>query len=761
MGIDLLPDAPAPRWAPRAAIGAATIAILLAYLSAGALGIGTADRDHASAPVDSPWLQTLLPAMETPFNVPWSASVAATRASWSIARGRRTAPRDAAATASAFAAGALAMVLLETNLAAYPILIAMLAMAAGSTFWSRGVGWTPDALSPALALIALRAGWRWLREPHRRGLAAIAVVTGALALAEEPAWLAVLPAAAAFSWRRLSSSSQRLATAGAIAIIALVAWWPISGRVTTARNLAWAADAGVQPPGAFELWAESVVPDRTSAPGLVAHVMQEFTPLGAALAMIGVGVLCRERRDRLAIAAAAAGLAGWFWWAPRSGVDSVSVPLAVLGWAAVAVALGWLAHTVPPRAGRTLVAVVGVMLIAEPTLTRVRLRALGRDRPSEEQARMAYDFRLGDLPPDVAIISESRRVDQTLLVSARRSGRPARLIPQTEAPLQSAIDRGLNVIAFANARTQLKRLGFIFERAWIGGAEVHWLTGRSSCVDLTPGAWPDVSLLLAGGSFVLYGATATAPPGGVIMRLTDPRPIRVASIEPRSIPFEIGPVPHDAAVGIGELDRAAARSGVPQVVTLRVRETGRAEPVTLTLASPPQAAVAAAESPTPVRLCAVTSGTSLTLGRADAAAAVLPLNAPRPFGSGWHSPEADPQPFRWTAAASASVRVTLAPPGAIRVAVTAMPAARPAQRPALGLAVNECQQRARPMPPGPADYEWDVPASCWRAGFNQMWLETGPLVTPASLGAGPDTRPLGARIAAIRLARIAPAQNAK
>ena len=70
------------------------------------------------------------------------------------------------------------------------------------------------------------------------------------------------------------------------------------------------------------------------------------------------------------------------------------------------------------------------------------------------------------------------------------------------------------------------------------------------------------------------------------------------------------------------------------------------------------------------------------------------------------------------------------------------------------LAVNSCAFPTRPMPPGQNDFDWDVPAECWLAGTNQIWVGIAPTVSAASLGTGPDTRPLGARIGAIRLQRL-------
>ena len=93
--------------------------------------------------------------------------------------------------------------------------------------------------------------------------------------------------------------------------------------------------------------------------------------------------------------------------------------------------------------------------------------------------------------------------------------------------------------------------------------------------------------------------------------------------------------------------------------------------------------------------------------------------------------------------------------------ITATPAARSAQEPAIAMAVNACRFPEQPMPPGQGDYEWEVPSHCWRPGPNQLWVGVTPLVPPATLTGSPDTRLLGARVGAVRLARVAIDQNAK
>ena len=733
-----------PRWASRAVIAAVGLALYLAYLSGAALGIGTADRDHVFSPADAPWAQSLLPALDTPYTVAWSPSSLAGRASIAIAKSRRTAVRDFAAIATALAIVAFGAWLNAAGVPLYAVLFAMLAMGASATFWWRGIYWMPDALSPALALTAAWAGWRWLstfapnastsapgastfagdastfardatadKQPPRALMALVAVIALVLAIAEDPAWLACLPGVALLVWTRVPDRAGRLSAMAAIGVSAAGAMLPIVTRAAVAERTPWAQMVGAEPPRAMALWFQRILPVHgSSLQAALASGSREFTPLGALLIVIGIAVLWRVPRHRPALAALAAGLLAWFWLVPRSGLELVSVPFSICGWAAVAVALSWLAQSVR-QAGLALVAIVGLLLIADPGLTRMRLSALGNDRNSELQARMAYDFNMKALPSGTAIVAESRRVDAALLLSAQREGSEALIVPQNVEYLQRLAAGGRHIVGFADARSHLERFGFLFERSWMGNTEIAVLTGQVPCVALEQGKWADVSLLVANGSFILRGATLDAAPGSVILRLTDPQPIRFSSIEPRSIAYDMGPIPHDAAPGISELDRATRMEQIP-VTTLSIRETGRRDPVTFTFATPPQAAVASADSPSPVTLCPGVSRADFSLGRLATAATALQMHDARPFGAGWHSIEADPDLFRWTAAPNASLRISMAPPGPVLITVTATPAARPAQDPKLGLVVNDCQLPVRPMPPGQGDYEWEVEQRCWR-----------------------------------------------
>ena len=733
-----------PAWPARAAIAATGVVVLLMFLAGAAGGVGTAERDYRFSPTDPPWAQSMLPALDSPYAAPWSPSALAGRAAMAIALGRRTALRDLAAVASAAAVTVLGLCLLASGLPLLPVLIAMIGMAAGSTFWWRGVLWTSDALAPAFALCAAWAGWRWT-VTGRPIVGSVAGVAAALAMAEDSAWLACLPAAAVFWWERLPSRARRGAALAALTAVGACALWPVLASTTAARRALWAPLAGVEPPRPFALSTALVDVHLPSLGSLPADLAREFTPLGTALLIIGTVALWSARRDsRRGLAALAIGLIGWHWFVPHSDLESVSLPVAVSGWATVAVGLHWVQQAIRPRAGPALVILLGLVIAAEPLATRARLGALGRDRQSEQQAKMAYDFKVSDLPAGAAIVAESRRVDAALLLSSQRAGTPATIVPQHLASLEAVVNRGRPLFAFSNGRANLAPFGFLFERSRAGAVEVAAVVGRTSCADLTPGEWADVSLLLATGSFIVHGAGPGTAPGGVILRLTDAEPARFASIEPRSIPYFL-----EAATG--------------GATTLRIPATGRTSPVTFTFVTVPQNAVATAEGNSPVMICPGLQGGDATLGRNPAAMVSLPMTSAA-FGPGWHSAEADPDPFRWTSAPRSSIRISVAPAGPIHVTITATPAARSAQKPAIAFTVNACAFPAQPMPPGQGDYEWDVPSNCWRAGANQLWVGVTPLVSPASLTGSPDTRLLGARVGAVRLARVAQVtinQNAK
>jgi hypothetical protein len=489
-----------------------------------------------------------------------------------------------------------------------------------------------------------------------------------------------------------------------------------------------------------------------TTPGFISSLIREFTPLGLFLAAIGLLLLLSARATRAQALGVATG-ALLFHWVARSEFEPVHVVLVIGGWWSIAVALWWLHSVLPERSRLLVLGAVATVLIATPALTRARAHSLGADVSSERRARAASDLPGSAESHGIVVIAESRRADAALLLSSRVLRRPISIIPQSVDAVAAAITAGTPaVIAFENAGANLERLGFLFEPAVLGSHTVAAVVGRVPCAPLADDRWSDVSLLAANGSLIIHGAPNT-PPAGVVVRMASDSPVRVGYIEPRRVEFEIGDVTKDAE-GVSDLLTAARRAPPAVISSLRVPAAGVVGPIIITFASAPTFAVATSEDPISTSVCPGVHRPGLMLGSAATATASVSMNDNAPFGSGWHPVEADPDFFRWTAAPESAFRVSIARPGAIRVTVTATPASRAAQQPTIALGVNECRLPSQSMQAGQGDYEWLVEERCWRSGANQLWLATSPLISPASLFATHDKRLLGARIGAIRLARM-------
>lgn len=515
----------------------------------------------------------------------------------------------------------------------------------------------------------------------------------------------------------------------AIAMLAMMtgaaSWW---------RGVSWNADALTPALLAGALWALqgrqriiavmlaiAAVVDGWQHLGLVTDLLSEFSMLGACLLVIGVVVLVVTPRTHVVVTIASVVTAALY------ALRVTDIPVVLFGWAAVAVGIDWLQRVLPANRSTIVVAVVAVVLVAAPALARVRLSSLGRDTDSSLAARAAYDLRPADLPPNAAMIAETRRVDAALRLQS------IDIVPQTPAALDDALRGGRVLAAFPGAQANLEPLGFLFERAWFGNIPVSILIAHTPCVDLVDGEWRDISPLAATGAFVLQGPSFGTAPGGAVVKVSAPA-ATVTAIEPRSIPYEVKDEDGETMI--------------------RVPRTGRNDAVTVTLDRSPVSATATADEGGHVTLCAGPLRSPLTLGSRVDASAALRMDDNAAFVSGWHPVEADPDPFRWTAAPASLVRVTMAPAGAARITITATPASRAAQEPRIGVTVNQCALPSRPMPQALTDYEWIAGAECWRPGINDVIVRVTPLISPSSLFATHDTRLLGARIGALRLSRV-------
>lgn len=734
-------------------MGAAGLVVLIAYLSGAASGIGTADHDHAFSFADGVWAQTLASALDTPKGP--SPSALGARAAMAVAKGRRTAPRDAAAVAAAATSLVFGLWLVEAGIAPLAAVLAVLAMALGPAFWWRGVSWTHDSMAPLCAVTAVWAAWRWHRD-GRLAQAAVGLAAAAMAIIDDPAWAACLPAATAFFWPD-ATLRRRVGLVVVGLVLAACAVLPVVDVASRAAGAPWAAVLGAPAPNAWALLRGSV--GRLDAGGAAVAAGLGFTPLSACLAMAGVGILWTAGAARRTIVALAAGVIGWAWLAPGFPVSPTLMPLAVAGTGTVAVALAWMRHVLPRAQGLAVVTLAGALMLADPSLTRAREVSLGEGAESEYLARVASAFRAGDLEPGTALLASTRRADVAVHLSSWQAGRPTPIVPQDVVLLHALLDRHQPVAAFGLARRHAERMGFLFERRFAGNTAVGMLAGRAACVDLRAGEWTDVSLIAASGSVSLQGPRIDVAPAGMTLHLAAPNPIELSAIRPRFATHRVDTGTGRSGPGLDAVDTLAATGTVGGPVTTVTLPAGdRPEPIELTFTSPPAAAVATSDGAGTARLCPGPLAADLMLGRDPSARAVISLGDPRAFGLGWHALEVGGEPFRWTAAARSTMDVTMAPTGGVRVTITASPAARPSQQPEIGLAVNGCRLERRPMPAGQTDHEWDVDATCWRDGINRLWIDSGPLVSPQSLGTGSDTRLLGARVGAIRLARL---QNAK
>jgi hypothetical protein len=533
-------------------------------------------------------------------------------------------------------------------------------------------------------------------------------------------------------------------------LLFLVAVWAaLRWRVTLRKPLAWlsATCAALAVVDYARPMAGGIF-QTPEVPGFLSSLVREFTSLGLFLAGIGL-ILLLLSRARLQAAIAAVIILGWhgLW---RSSLDPVNVLIVIGGWWSIAVTLSWLHDRTSARSRQAIIGAIAILLIATPIATRLRLNALGRDLPSQQRVRLANDFRFDDAPQGAMVIAESRRADTALLLSARLGSRPVTMLPQSVADVAAAISRGNPIIAFANGGANLERYGFLFERTAVGNVEVATVAAHVPCRPLDDDAWEDVSLLIANGSLIVHGGP-NAGPAGVVLRMASPGPVSVASVEPRNVSIELSDVSTDVE-GVADLLTVAKRSQPISLSSLRIIG-GERGPITVTFAARPEYAVATAEDPIATLLCPGIHRSGVRLASAATATASVPMNDNAPFGSGWHPGEADPDFFRWTAAPESSVRITATQPTPVRVTITATPASRPAQKPTIGLQVNECRLDTHAMQAGQGDYEWIVEERCWHPGVNQLWIATSPLISPASLFATHDTRLLGARIGAIRFAR--------
>lgn len=687
---------------PRSLIQGIVLAITIAAWGAyAALARTVPGVSHDAAPYDrneSAWTQVMVPALAVPTSLP-SFSTAAARAAMTVA-GRSTAARDLAVGTSALTVLAIGEWLLDLDLDAFSVIAVLVAMSVSASFWWRATAWRPDTLAPLAAVVAGWCAGRSVRSSGR-ALPALAIAAALLAISEDTAWLALLPAVLVVAYRQRVHVSRSLG-ATVIVLLLIAAAWPFIMRWWIATHVAGPLIAAPVP-GPFSLWRDSVnAAPRPQPDDIAALFGREFTAGGALLAVLGLMLLFTESAHAVAAATAAAGLLAWTLLAPRPASQHLSMPVALCGWSAVAVAFTWIRRNAKRVPGTLFVAAATIAMAVAP---------LGASFDwSPSQALMADDARavasaaITDLPGDAVFVSENTRVDQALRFAAARAERSVTLIPRNADAVEKAA-ASHTVIAFRDATDQLKRHGFLFDRGYLGEVPADTVVGRAACVTLEAGRWSNVTAMLGEGAFTITGATSTVTPGQISLRLAGVDEFPVSGTDPRR-DYEIVSAPGSSEV---------------ELVVPRPRE---ALSVVMTLTSAPRVALARADDPAGAQVCPAPQRTDLLLAGARRAV-TIPMTS-RLFGHGWSGPEYDPDVFRWTSDSAAVAKVSMAPAGAVRVTVTATPAAPSTRHPQIELGVNDCRLSTVPMPAELHDYEWTVDQPCWHAGNNELSIGVTP-----------------------------------
>ncbi|HEV2722097.1 MAG TPA: glycosyltransferase family 39 protein [Thermoanaerobaculia bacterium] len=127
-------------------------------------------------------------------------------------------------------------------------------------------------------------------------------------------------------------------------------------------------------------------------------------------------------------------------------------------------------------------------------------------------------------------------------------------------------------------------------------------------------------------------------------------------------------------------------------------------------------------------------------------------------GDGWQGPEGPKgEEFRWATAKEASLRIPRGAPRDRRVVVHALPLSHPSlPAQTMTLSVNGASIATVTMPPEWRDYAFDIPATRWREGLNELKFTFGRVTIPATIGFS-DPRPLAVCFGAVSIAESGPA----
>jgi hypothetical protein len=670
-----------------------------------------------------------------------------------------------------------------------------LALAFDHALWTFAVRAEVYTLTGALTALLLLSAVRWEHTRRERDLY-VMVAIFALSLGNHLTAATIAPAIVIFVFLtdRRAISVRSAAIGGAIVLAGLCQYSFIllrtaqhapylEARASNLRELFAVMRATRFSDQIFAFSPRQLVVDRV--PELWHLSIAELNPFTVALVLAGLAALVVWRiRLGMLLVLGAGGILFLTLNVGATDAEGFLIPAFVMIWIVAGVGLGWLtrlANTAVRHGGLACIA----LALALPCLQ------LARNYRANDHHRRTYEIRYFDalfhqLDPRSEIVTEGYAVDQLVLYKLAgehaAGNRTIELITRDPAAVRQRSSAGFATYAFAEGRQALESDGFRFEPIQLSTPDstsappidmsplpLFRLAKVTSCQDIGNAGWQDITDIARDGRLlvridnyrpfdsvvVLYAgqrsAAGTDPllaashgpeaPSMAVARFRAADASRLAAAEQR-----------DDLVTANQLEQAET----VQRIELKVNDRGDFSWSALDLGGRPDVVLARAtvdlNNPRRASFCGW-SGRDLFESGSDER---LPFGSSgeNSFGAGWHGAERSNEgvDFRWTSARDAEVLVPLTKIGPITVRVRASPfsyAGSPKQL--LTLTVNGETLTGYPMGTGWGTYEWTVPASMWRHGFNRLALRTSHLASPAAVGTSSDTRTLGVAVSDLSL----------
>lgn len=273
---------------------------------------------------------------------------------------------------------------------------------------------------------------------------------------------------------------------------------------------------------------------------------------------------------------------------------------------------------------------------------------------------------------------------------------------------------------------------------------------RSACESIGDRVWTDVSRLDTTGSFrfttnsfrafdstiVLYvgGGGVPADP-----RIANPRGSGEATVHVEQFDVDAREALARRLRDDGVPDALAPREAAVSRVEVRVNDRGDAATLLVGLGTHGRTVIARgmADRPEDWRILVCEAPLPpLASARLELVDFYLGAGSETAFPHGWRTPDPDREgPTRWMAAGEAAVRGTVDQPAPVTLHLEIMPREPGAT---LDLAINGTPLGAVTLAGGWQHLTWAVPQSAWRAGINDVQLETSLDAVPAA--GDPDRR---------------------